>query len=87
MSTNIIINKYPIILVTLKDAYEILGSQGEEVGHQFDEDLLRVAQDDKEKMAATEYVAGAITYKVRYWNLFFNNCKFCDFSLIFCAEK
>ena len=64
MSTNIIINKYPITLVTLKDAYEILGSQGEEVGHQLDEDLLRVAQDDKEKMAATEYVAGAITYKV-----------------------
>ena len=52
----------------MTDAYESLNGRGDEDGENLDEELLQNAHNDKEKMAATEYIAGSITYKVTYGN-------------------
>ena len=51
-------------VVTMTEAYETLEGKKDETEEQFDERLLERAEEDKERMSATRYVAGYITYKV-----------------------
>ena len=48
----------------MTEAYETLEGRRDETEEQFDKVLLERAQADKERMSATRYVAGYITYKV-----------------------
>ena len=50
--------------VTMTEAYETLQGKSEEREEYFEENLLQNALGDRERMAATKYVAGFITYKV-----------------------
>ena len=50
--------------VTMTEAYETLQGKSEESEVYFEEKLLQNALGDRERMAATKYVAGFITYKV-----------------------
>ena len=54
-----------IIAVEMKEAYVTLQGKIEEAGESFDLRLLDEALNDKQKMSAMRYVAGAMTYKVR----------------------
>ena len=71
----------------MTDAYESLNGRGDEDGENLDEELLQNAHNDKEKMAATEYIAGSVTYKVNYVNFeFYRYNNVCSFSLTFREE-
>ena len=50
--------------VTMTEAYETLQGKSEESEEYFEEKLLHIALGNRERMAATKYVAGYITYKV-----------------------
>ena len=60
-------------VVTMTEAYETLEGKRDETEEQFDERLLERAEADKERMSATKYVAGYITYKVSN-GLIHNTC-------------